>query len=71
MLVFPELLVCFDCGNAEFALSETELHALIAGPLEGVDDADAHKPACDRKRTGGWLIQYPENVLGFLDALQR
>jgi hypothetical protein len=65
MLVFPELLVCFDCGNTEFALSENELHALIAGPLEGVYDEDAHRLACDRECTGDWLILHPENVLGF------
>lgn len=28
VLVFPELMVCLNCGNAEFAVPETELRIL-------------------------------------------
>jgi hypothetical protein len=28
VLVFPELLICFDCGNVEFLLPEEELRRL-------------------------------------------
>jgi hypothetical protein len=26
--IFPELVVCLDCGNAEFAVPKAELHLL-------------------------------------------
>ena len=29
--VFPELVVCLDCGNAEFAVPEEELRQLVRG----------------------------------------
>ena len=29
--VFPELIVCLDCGIAEFAVPETELRVLARG----------------------------------------
>jgi hypothetical protein len=29
--VFPELLVCLNCGNAEFAVPESQLGALAKG----------------------------------------
>jgi hypothetical protein len=29
--VFPELVVCLDCGTAEFAVPEGELHVLAKG----------------------------------------
>ena len=29
--VFPELVVCMDCGNAEFAIPEPELRLLAKG----------------------------------------
>jgi len=29
--VFPELWICLDCGNARFAVPETELHLLGKG----------------------------------------
>jgi hypothetical protein len=29
--VFPELVVCLDCGNAEFAVAEAELRQLAEG----------------------------------------
>ena len=65
-LCVPRTSVCFDCGNTEFALSETELHQLIARPLEGVYDADAHRPAFrDREHIGDGLSQHPKNFLGF------
>jgi hypothetical protein len=28
VLVFPELLVCLNCGNAEFVVPESQLRAL-------------------------------------------
>jgi hypothetical protein len=31
VMVFPELLVCLSCGNAEFDIPETELHLLAKG----------------------------------------
>ena len=29
--VFPELVVCLDCGTAEFAVPEVELRELVKG----------------------------------------
>lgn len=29
--VFPELIVCLDCGNAEFSVPEAELRLLAKG----------------------------------------
>lgn len=29
--VFPELLLCIDCGNAKFTIPETELRLLAKG----------------------------------------
>jgi len=31
VLVFPELVVCLDCGTAEFAVPEAELRLLAKG----------------------------------------
>jgi hypothetical protein len=31
ILVFPKLLVCFDCGVSQFTLSEAELRQLGKG----------------------------------------
>ena len=31
VFVFPELIVCLDCGTAEFAVPEAELHQLAKG----------------------------------------
>jgi hypothetical protein len=31
VMVFPELLVCLSCGNAEFDIPETELRLLANG----------------------------------------
>jgi hypothetical protein len=31
VFVFPELLVCLNCGNAEFAVPENELRVLAKG----------------------------------------
>ena len=31
VLVFPEVIVCLDCGTAEFAVPEAELHQLRKG----------------------------------------
>ena len=29
--VFPEVIICLDCGNAEFAVPEAELRELAKG----------------------------------------
>jgi hypothetical protein len=34
--VFPELVVCLDCGNAEFAVPEAELRLLQRGNVSAV-----------------------------------
>jgi hypothetical protein len=31
VLVFPDVLVCFDCGRAEFLIPQTELTRLRVG----------------------------------------
>jgi len=31
LLVFPKLLICFQCGRAEFTVPEAELASLITG----------------------------------------
>jgi hypothetical protein len=33
--VFPELVVCFDCGKAEFAVPQAELRELANGAAAG------------------------------------
>jgi hypothetical protein len=33
--VFPELLICMDCGTAEFALPEADLCLLAGGKAAG------------------------------------
>jgi len=33
--VFPELVVCLECGTAQFAVPETELHQLQKGNVAG------------------------------------
>jgi len=37
VLVFPEIVVCLDCGFTEFPLEETELRRLAEGTV--VEDA--------------------------------
>ena len=36
VLVFPELVVCLDCGNAEFAVPEAELRQLAKGDAKPI-----------------------------------
>jgi hypothetical protein len=31
IFVFPELVVCLNCGMAEFAIPDKELHQLVRG----------------------------------------
>jgi hypothetical protein len=35
--VFPELLVCFECGMAEFAVPESQLHLLAEERVTGTE----------------------------------
>jgi hypothetical protein len=42
--VFPELLVCLDCGRAEFAIPETALGVLAIGQVAHVVDCLESKP---------------------------
>lgn len=44
VLVFPELLVCLSCGNAEFVVPEAELRTLVN--REAV--VDASEGDCDK-----------------------
>ena len=45
--VFPELLVCLDCGTAEFAVSEDELRLLASGGLTHKGDVTGAKDRID------------------------
>ena len=35
--VFPELVVCLNCGFAEFAVPKSELHLLTKGRVGGAE----------------------------------
>jgi hypothetical protein len=37
ILVFPALIVCLDCGIAEFAVPEKELRQLVRGRAAGAE----------------------------------
>ncbi len=64
--MFPELLVCLDGGNTEFALSETDLRQQTTPPWEYVYHAETYIPVfCDRGHFGDGATQHPENALGF------
>ena len=42
--VFPEVLVCLECGMSDFTIPKRELDVLVTGsPLEGAVVFDSHE----------------------------
>jgi hypothetical protein len=45
VLVFPKLLICFQCGQAEFAVPQIELSLLMKGKVAAGPESSQSKTA--------------------------
>jgi hypothetical protein len=48
--VFPDVLVCLDCGVSEFTVPETELCVLVTGEAEQRKESPLGSPKLQRPR---------------------